>query len=286
MATDFLSSIKSEIRNFAIAPIYPFLQRDWPLKMWVFVLLSYIPFVNVIVARGWRKEYVHRISWGYDRALPNPIHSFQFLLDGIKLWLVTGIYIGVPIIIIVLFGLDGVIDLISDLLELIRLFFSYFFGSMTGSQFSGELKAFIEEEFINKLYVFLIENIYLVIYVPMYRIAMIRYSITGRLIRSHMSFKKNVMFFKQHFWEIILIYVFNAFNFFLILVIDFFLMVTVIGSPLIPIVTFFVYFWVSGYEYGLLGRYMIREEKLNYSEHSKLKRKAFLDAAVAQENTA
>jgi len=80
--------------------------------------------------------------------------------------------------------------------------------------------------------------------------------------------------------------VFNAFNFFLILVIDFFLMVTVIGSPLIPIVTFFVYFWVSGYEYGLLGRYMIREEKLNYSEHSKLKRKAFLDAAVAQENTA
>ena len=90
--------------------IYPFKENDWKSKMWLIPLLGVIltPFFELLVLRGWRVELVRRIGLGVNKILPPADISavIKYALHGIKLYLITGIYIVVPVIILRLFGIN------------------------------------------------------------------------------------------------------------------------------------------------------------------------------------
>jgi hypothetical protein len=231
--------------------------------MWIFGLLSYVPVVNLIIARGWRLEMVHRVGWEYKQPLPEAKDIFRFLLNGLMLWMVTGLYILFPFVLVRLLGLEGWSALYEDAKYVFFLFVDLLTKeSMTFSRFFNLLGSFIINELLEALYVFLIQNIWLVIYIPLYRVAMVRYALTKNLFLSHLSLLANVRFFYNNFIDIILLYVFMFVGGFVTLAIDGLLAMSVIGIPLIPIVTTYMYFWYTGYEYGMLGRKMAEQENL------------------------
>ena len=270
MIKTLLDKLKDEAKAFVVAPIFPFIQIDWPIKMWVFIALSYVPIVNVIIARGWRMEYIHRLGWSYQRVLPSPIDILRFSRDGLLLWIMRGAFALVPVVIIVSFGLDGLIDLWNDTVEIFQLLFGYLWErTLSTEEFFQGLWNFIVTEFIHSILVVLIENIWLVIYVPVYRIGMLRFALTGRLIKSHLSLGKNLKFLFKNLIDIVFMYAFNVFNFIVVLLVDGALVMSVIGIPLIPIVTFYMYYWNSGYEYGLLARQMVEQEGLSFEIDAK-----------------
>jgi hypothetical protein len=133
---------------------------------------------------------------------------------------------------------------------------------MTFSKFFSLLGSFIVNELLEALYAFLIHNIWLVVYIPLYRVAMVRFALTKNLLLSHFSLLANLRFVFRNFIDIILLYVFMIVGGFVTLAIDGLLAMSVIGIPLIPIVTTYMYFWYTGYEYGMLGRKMAEQEKM------------------------
>jgi hypothetical protein len=267
MSESFSTKLGNEAKAFVTAPIYPFIQKDWPIKMWLFLLLSYVPFINVIVARGWRKDYINRIGWKRKRVLPHPKDFFQFLVDGIVLWFTTGIYLLIPIILIAALGLGGWVDFWNDVKFVRDLTLDHFWlKEITWNEYADDLWLFVKNELWATFWVFLIENIYLVVYIPMYRIAMIRYALTGKLLKSHFSFWKNFKFLFRNLFDILLMYAFNIFNFILVIAVDVLFSFTGVGVFFIAVFTFFMPFWNTGYEYGFLARVMVEQEGLKERE--------------------
>ena len=102
-----LAKVEHGLKSYFYSYVFPFTQKDCIQKMWIFILISYIPIVNLLVLRGWRFELVHRLGWKKERPLPKAMDFFKFLANGLVLWMVTLAYLAVPIVIIVLFGLGG-----------------------------------------------------------------------------------------------------------------------------------------------------------------------------------
>ncbi len=258
-----LHKLKHAAHHFLTGLIYPFLQKGWALRMWIFALLSYIPLVNLIIARGWRLEMVHRVGWEYKQPLPEAKDIFRFFVNGILLWSITGLYILFPFVLVRMLGLEGLSDLWEDLKYVFTLFADLVTDpNMTFSKFFSLLGSFIVNELLEALYAFLIHNIWLVVYIPLYRVAMVRFALTKNLLLSHFSLLANLRFVFRNFIDIILLYVFMIVGGFVTLAIDGLLAMSVIGIPLIPIVTTYMYFWYTGYEYGMLGRKMAEQEKM------------------------
>lgn len=267
MSESFVQKLKNEAIAFVVAPIYPFLQKDWWKKMWIFGALSYLPVINVIIARGWRMDYIQRLGWHREEVLPRPRDILTFLKNGILLWIATGVFLILPTIIFTIIGIDGIFDLLNDILTFLNLMFDYFsYNKMSFEEFSRSLFSFIIEELLITAFIFIVENIWLFIYIPIYRIGMLRFALTGKLIQSHLSIVKNLTFIYRNFIDIVLMYSFNVFNFLIVLIVSTLLSLTVIGVPLIPILIFFMPFWNSGYEYGLLARVMVEQEGLTEKE--------------------
>lgn len=263
MSKSLSDKVDHGAKSSFIAPVFPFLQKDWPQKMWLFLLLSYIPFLNVIVARGWRKEYVSRIGWSQEKVLPSPANVFRFLIDGFVLWMTTGVYLCIPIILIVVLGLGGWLDLWQDIKYVWNQLLEYFwFSNITWSEFSENLKNFTKSELMDTVWVFLIENIYLIIYLPIYRIGMIRYALTGELFKSHFSIGKNLKFLFKNLGDIVLMYLFGIYFVVLISILNIVFSFTGVGLLFIAIFSFFMPFWATGYEYGLLARQMVEQENM------------------------
>lgn len=265
MTESFPQKLKNEARAFCIAPVFPFMQKDWPLKMWLFIALSYVPVVNVMMARGWRMDYVRRLGWTNPSVLPNPKDSLKFLRHGLLLTVTRFLFAVPPIIIIFVFGLGGFIDLWNDIVAMFQLCLDFFWRrSLKAGEFFSALYSFGKQELLHTVWAFFIENIWLLIYVPVYRIGMIRFALTGKLLQSHGQVRKNFRFLFRNLVDIILMYTFNIFNFVVIFIVDTLLYVSVIGTPLIPIVTFYMSYWNTGYEYGLLARQMVKQEGLSF----------------------
>jgi hypothetical protein len=89
-------------------------------------------------------EYVHRLGRRYENVLPAPQDSLKFLINGVLLWMATGVLLAIPIVIIVVFGLGGWLDLWNDLVTLVRLTGDYFVnGRLTTGELAGALWAFV-----------------------------------------------------------------------------------------------------------------------------------------------
>ncbi|MEO1234282.1 MAG: hypothetical protein AAFZ18_35855 [Myxococcota bacterium] len=159
--------VKQEATNFIVGLVFPFLQRDWPVKLWIFWALSYVPVVGFIVARGWRLDLIHRIAWDYDRVLPEVKALPRHFIRGLVLWLITAAYLAVPGFIIVYLGLGGVYDLYQDILQIFTMLREFLWeGTRTPTQLLVGLWDFTINEIVATIGAVLIENIYLFIYIP------------------------------------------------------------------------------------------------------------------------
>lgn len=255
------SKVEHGFKAYLYSFIYPFTQKDWPQKMWLFVVLSYIPVINIIIARGWRLEFVHRLGHGFERPLPGPRDVFKFFKNGLLLWLVTGFFLLLPVVIISKLGLGGFREFVRDIIQLLYLCWDLIRGNKSLSEFFAALGSFTKNELLESFGAFMIENIYLIIYLPLYRIGMIRFALTKNLLASLTAVGKNLRFIFNNFLEVVLLYAFFLLEFLVVLLVDFILALSVIGIPLIPIVTVYMYYWSTGYEYGHIARLMVEQEK-------------------------
>lgn len=258
LAHQFEHGLKAYLYSF----IYPFTQKDWIQKMWLFAVISYIPFVNLIIARGWRLEFVHRLGWNYERPLPSPRDTIRFVSNGILLWIVTGLFLLVPVIIISVLGLGGLREFWNDLIHLFSLAWDFLWGRKSSGEFGSSMVSFARNELLESFWKFLIENIYLLIYVPLYRIGMIRFALTRNLVASLFAFRKNLKFIYRNFIEVILLYCFFLVELAVAFIVTWVLALTIIGVPLIPIIIVYMYYWSTGYEYGHIARLMVEQEAM------------------------
>jgi hypothetical protein len=78
----------------------PFRQERWPEKVWWLAALGFVPFINLLVFRGWRLEVTRRIGLGEPQLLPEGRDLLRFLGRGIILWTMTLLYFIIPFLII------------------------------------------------------------------------------------------------------------------------------------------------------------------------------------------
>ncbi len=256
------NKLETGFKSYIYSFIYPFTQKDWLQKMWLFIAVSFVPVVSFLIVRGWRLEFIHRLGKGLDNPLPSPYKVFKYLWKGVVLWGVTALYLLVPFVIVRALGLTGLLDLIEDIFQIFGLFMDFMVGGRTFKEFCLTLVAFMKGEFLDAFFVALIENIYLIIYIPYYRTAMIRYALQENLLKSHFSVFKNLKFIFKNITDYLIVYGFGFLLIFLIPVVDILLTLTIIGIPLIPIVTVYMYYWSTGYEYGHLAQLMVEQENM------------------------
>ncbi|WP_224996118.1 DUF4013 domain-containing protein [Cesiribacter sp. SM1] len=266
-----LAKVEHGLKLYFYSFIFPFTQKDCIQKMWIFVIMAYLPVINLLLLRGWRFEFVHRLGWHVENPLPRARDFFKFLSNGLLLWMLTFAYLMVPLALIALFGLGGWGELYRDLVYLVELTFDFIFNTqLTLELYVRSLWAFIKNEFIEQLLAFALENIYLVLYVPIYRVAMIRFAVTKRLFHSHLSIFKNLKFIFRNFLDLMLVYLFVLLNGVVAFVATLLLSMTVVLAPVIPVFVFFMYYWSSGYEYGHLARLMVEQDELAPQAHPAL----------------
>jgi hypothetical protein len=250
-------SFKIYLKSF----IFPFIQKDWIRKMWLFFTISYVPILDYIVIRGWRLQYVHNLGWKKENPLPEPKLLFKFTKNGILLWIMTGVYLTIPFILLRVLGWDGFVDLLKDIWTFLGLIWNIIIDGFNSSHYE-ELWKFIKTEFLHEILTLLVNTIFLIIYVPFYRIGMIRYALTNEILKSHLSIFKNIKFLVKNFFYIIMLYFLLLLKVIVILVVDIVLTATVIGIILIPIATVYMFYWNTGFEYGHLAQLMVEQEQL------------------------
>jgi hypothetical protein len=239
--------------------IYPFKEKDWKSKMWLIPLLGVFltPFIELLVLRGWRVELVRNIGLNEERILPKAglTEVIKYAFHGVKLYLITAIYLIVPIIVFKYFGINPFRQLIAEVGNI----FSYLWDNNTGLSWTtllwGSFWAIMKELFI--------KNVWLVFYYPYYRTATIRYALTGKFRNSHLAFLANVKFIIRNIIDFIVMVVNQIADFIILFFIN--AVINIILTPFIgyflaPLIFFYAGFWTSGYEYGQIARKMREQE--------------------------
>ena len=242
--------------------MYPFKQKDWLSRMWLISVLGVVftPFVEIIILRGWRVELVRRIALKEDSILPRslPQDVLKYFVHGIKLWLITGLYILFPIILFKILGINPLMQFWKELVS----FVAELWQRMRGGGSGVPLDQFLWQSFKAIAYELMIQNAWLLFYYPYYRTATIRYAITNKFRKSHLSVLRNIRFMIINVLDFIMM-VINQFIDKLIL----YLIGIIINIVLTPFVGVFVViflayaaYWTSGYEYGMLAQKMIKQD--------------------------
>lgn len=204
--------------------------------------MDLIPVVNVIILRGWRVAVVRRMAWKRDASLP-AFRPLQFFLDGLFLWTLTSIYTVIPLILISLFGFGGIVALVKDM---------YTLALIVMGQTKITFTDFVLSQLIDTIAGLGIEIVWIAVSLPLHRVAMMRFAITGRH-RSFLQIYSNGRFLLQHFGEFVSIWVFSVVTGIIFSVVSASLTITIMGALLIPLVILPTYYWSSGYEYGELA---------------------------------
>ncbi len=82
----------SEPIKYSKALVFPFKQPDWQSKMWWVFLINLVPFINVILIRGWKFNVIKRAVRKKEELLPDIEEILRLLRDGLILWLMALIY--------------------------------------------------------------------------------------------------------------------------------------------------------------------------------------------------
>ncbi|HMO39216.1 MAG TPA: hypothetical protein PKC76_06350 [Saprospiraceae bacterium] len=239
--------------------IYPFKEPDWKEKMWLIPLTGYLltPLFQILVLRGWRVELVRRIGLKFERILPpaDVQTILRYALHGIKLYLITGIYLIIPIFLFRLFGINPFRQMIAEILNIL----GYLWYNDTGLP----LSTLIWNSFLAILWELFIENMWLAFYYPYYRAATIRYALTGKFRKSHLAFLPNVLFVVRNIGIFLMMMVNQVIDKVIIFFVNIIISIVftpIVGAALAPLFLFYADFWTSGHEYGQIAAKMVKQE--------------------------
>lgn len=238
-------SVEEEFDSSFFYPLYyPFTNKAALPHLWWLAILMYFPPINLFLIRGWRLELVSRLSAGLDPIYPPAAGIPKYLLKGIVLWGMTFTYTVFPTLLILVFGLGGITDTLSDIYTLIMIVFQK--SEMTFSQF-------LWNEGGETISCFTIAGIWAAVSLPLYRAGMIRYSVTGNLA-AFWNLPANIAFIARHAQEFVRMYTGVFVDWFLVSVASAILLQSVVFAFIVPATFLLIPFWSSGYEYGKLAR--------------------------------
>ncbi len=237
------ASYQSPIR-FSEALQFPFQQTDGIKRVWWLILANYIPFFGLILIRGWRVDVVRRMGRNDSDILPVWEDIGRFLKDGLLLWCMTLIYIIPQVVILFIFDFETV-EFVAEVLWWLYLHY------LTDTQ-TVPFSVLLASAGIKVLIELLFPFFYYLVSWPMYRVAMIRYSVTGKVLAFFDIFT-NIKFLLKHCDGFMLVFVLTLATQFLIGFMSGLFALTVIGTALIPLVSLPLYYWTTGHLYGKLA---------------------------------
>ncbi len=233
------------------ALIFPLFQKNWFSKTWWLVLLAMIPILDLVFLRGWRVQLVHNMAKGYDDILPSP-NIIKYFFNGLILWIMTGFYLVIPFIIIFLVG-AGELGTFIDISK-------WAIDSLVSSTAPEKtLSLILQESAVNYSIRITIAFLWLLVSMPIYRIGMIRFAITGRW-SCFLNIPLNTFLVIKHIKHFILMWIFGFFLIVFLTIIYTILTATIVLAILAPLVVLMVYYGATGYEFGELGYTLNKSE--------------------------
>lgn len=202
----------------------PFQDGNWISRYWIVPILSLIPVINLVMLRGWRLEQVANLARQRSPSLPAPELFFIFLLKGALLWLMTLVYHLPHLLFLILHG--------AQLL----------YAAEKG-----------QEAFLHELV--LVAGITIVatlITWPVYRVAMMRYAVTGSLW-SFVLIPQNVLISLRFYHRFIALWFCVTLLNIVHLLIFSVLSLTLVGLLLAVLFTIPIYYAASGHLYAQLA---------------------------------
>jgi hypothetical protein len=221
----------------------PFRQERWPEKVWWLSALGFVPFIDLLVFRGWRLEVTRRIGLGERQPLPDGRDLLRFLGHGIILWTMTLLYFIIPFLIIFTTG--------AGTLRSLREVATWLYLSVTNQPTIPLLELLGQEagRFLTRV---AIQGAWLVVSWPMYRVGMLRFALTGNPLSFFRLFS-NLAIVLRNIGAFIKLFLYELPTFLLMTTVSAILAATGFGALLIPAVTMPLYYWITGFEYGHLA---------------------------------
>jgi hypothetical protein len=225
------------VEGFQESLLYIFRYKNWLTRIWPILLIPFIPVIGLfgfIILKGWRFEMVRSIA--FERNEAPRVNIALWIKRGVILWLALAIYFLVPWAICRLFGVTGIIGIISD--------FHILFDQGIG--------AYIEDYFSDLITLITVYTIWGLIATPTFQCGMVMYVLSDdwkSLFNFYSNFVfaiRNIMLFMKFFvmWILFLLTVF---------VVDSILAATMVGVFFIPLVTITGFYITTAHELGELA---------------------------------
>lgn len=235
--------------------VFPFYQKQWPVKTWWVAVLALIPILDLAILRGWRLALVRNMANSTDETVDDILpfaDVITFFKHGCILWFMTGFYVIIPTIIIFSAGAGE----FGNLIDALGCLWTGVFG--TSEEFF--LFTCIKEEAGDMLVRFTIEIIWLLVSTTLYRVAMIRYAISGKK-RVFLNLPVNAFIALKHIKTFLTMWVFGFVLTAFFILLATLMTMTVVLTPLIPLVLLVVYYYATGYEFGHLAHDIAQHKK-------------------------
>ncbi|MEN1679430.1 MAG: DUF4013 domain-containing protein [Planctomycetota bacterium] len=212
-------------------------------RLWWVALLGFVPVLNLLLLRGWRLEVASRVAHGEDNPLPEASGILKYVTNGCVLWFFTLAYTLVPPLLIVSLGIGGWWDTVCDIVTLVKILIG---------QSDESLWAFLVNEGMETLACMAIVFVWGIVSIPLYRAAVIRYSVSGNLA-AFWNLPASCRFLFSRPWSFTKMYLTSALTWAVVGSVASAIAATGVGALAVFLVVPAMYFWSSGYEYGRLG---------------------------------
>ncbi|MEM9773127.1 MAG: DUF4013 domain-containing protein [Chloroflexota bacterium] len=254
---------ENEALNYLKSLVFPFSEKQWPLRIFMAWVIGLIPGLNLILYRGWRLDLVRRISNKQADRLPQVRNVGQMLVDGCILWMMTLVYSIPLILMIVVVGMGQLTILLEIGWWLLAKLTGWFESELTGIIAAQMFLGLAAEMTMPALYAIFVG--------PIYRAGMIQYALTGQK-RSFFKIWSNIQAVYTNMSGYGFVYVIDKLisgplMLSLVSTVSTALVATVFGAVLVPFaapIILLIHYWSTGYLMGLLS--IRHEEKTSTGE--------------------
>jgi len=240
-----IAPVDLERPDYMQAVVWPFRRPNWPERMWWLPLVHFVPMFNFIIMRGWRLDVVRRMSRNEPQPLPDLRDFGRFFADGLILWAMTGVYLLPQILLLALFGFKPIEAGLTVLFWLFR--------TLAGDAVSfGTVLADLG---LAALVSVILPIVYWLGTYPLYRVAMVRYAVTGK-VSTFFDLFTNIRIAGTTFTAVMTVFIFEFLAATAFGLLSGALISTFIGSIAVPLVLFPALYWTTAYLFGVLGRHI------------------------------
>lgn len=246
----------SEPIKYSKALVFPFKQPNWQSKMWWVFLINLvpIPFVSLILIRGWKLNVIKRVVRKKEEILPDIEEVLRLLGDGLILWLMALIY-GIPLLIILAMLPNSPVNLIAEtLINLFQLFGNKGFPDLSSFSFDN-----IIDGLVNSL---LLSLSYYLITWPIYRTGAIRFSATSNAF-VFFEIGTNIKIVGQHLNSFMLVLFFTFVTQILVFFIGLLLAIITVNGILIELICVSLYYWTMASLESQLGLKILHPQDIS-----------------------